>query len=254
MSRQSTTLVYGIHAVSRLLELSPDRVQELAVMGGRGDERLKKLLALAENTGIASAQRSRRELDSLAGSRRHQGVVATTLEAQPLGEDALADILAGNRTPLLLILDGVQDPHNLGACLRSADAAGVDAVIIPKDRSAGLTAVARKVASGAAETVPLIRVTNLARTLRALKSLNIWLIGSDGDAELSLHDQDLSGPLALLLGGEGQGLRRLTKQHCDTLVALPMRGMVESLNVSVATGICLFEALRQRKTCHKSPS
>jgi 23S rRNA (guanosine2251-2'-O)-methyltransferase len=148
--------------------------------------------------------------------------------------------------PFLLILDGVQDPHNLGACLRSADAAGVDAVILPKDRSAPLSATARKVACGAAETVPVIRVTNLARSLRAIRDAGVWLYGAAGDAQQSLYEADLSGPLALVLGGEGRGLRRLTREHCDVLMAIPMAGSVSSLNVSVATGICLFEARRQR--------
>ncbi len=255
MSGISNISIFGIHAVARVLRVSPDRVTALTVLGGRNDERINFILDAAKSAGIAIAKCSRRELDSMAGSRNHQGVVASTCAAQPLGEKSLEDILDRLETdPFLLVLDGVQDPHNLGACLRSADAAGVDAVIVPKDRAAGLTPVARKVASGAAETVPLIRVTNLARTLRGLKKRDIWMIGGDGDAEITLYEQNLSGALALVLGAEGQGLRRLTKQHCDALVALPMLGMVESLNVSVAVGVCLYEALRQRKTCLKSQS
>jgi 23S rRNA (guanosine2251-2'-O)-methyltransferase len=163
-----------------------------------------------------------------------------------LGEGALDELLDKAKTPLLLVLDGVQDPHNLGACLRTADAAGVTAVIVPRDRAAGLSPTVRKVASGAAETVPLIQVVNLARTLRWLKEREIWIIGTDDEAPKSLFETSLTGPMAVVLGAEGQGLRRLTKENCDALISIPMRGVVESLNVSVATGVVLFEALRQR--------
>jgi 23S rRNA (guanosine2251-2'-O)-methyltransferase len=190
---------------------------------------------------------ARTELDERVPGVSHQGVVAEMTVAAALSENELPQFLDGlGKPPLLLILDGVQDPHNLGACLRSADAAGVDAVILPKDRSAPLNATARKVACGAAETVPVVRVTNLARTLRAIRDAGVWLYGAAGEAQQALYDVDLSGPVALVLGGEGKGLRRLTREHCDALMAIPLAGSVSSLNVSVAAGICLFEARRQR--------
>jgi 23S rRNA (guanosine2251-2'-O)-methyltransferase len=187
-------------------------------------------------------------LDRLAGDERHQGACLQIRSAGVLGEGALDDLLdAATTPPFLLVLDGVQDPHNLGACLRTADAVGVTAVIVPKDRAAGMSATVRKVASGAAETVPLIQVTNLARTLRWLKEREIWIVGTDDQADHSLYASKLTGPLAIVLGAEGTGLRRLTRENCDALVSIPMRGVVESLNVSVATGVLLYEALRQRQ-------
>ena len=187
-------------------------------------------------------------LAGLSADTNHQGIVAQTLVHSPLGEDALLQILNQLvQPPLLLVLDGVQDPHNLGACLRTADAAGVDAVIAPRDRAVGLTPVVCKVASGAAERVPFIQVTNLARTLRSLcEDHNIWIIGTAGDADTSLYRSDLTGPLAIVMGAEEKGMRRLTREQCDSLVFLPMAGAVESLNVSVATGVVLYEAVRQR--------
>ena len=239
--------VFGLHAVRSLLERAPGRVRQLWVLDSRQDDKLRDLVGLAEAAHVPVAVRARRALDELAGQGRHQGVLAE-VEAQPvLTEAALPGFLAGlTEPPFLLILDGVQDPHNLGACLRSADAAGVHAVIVPRDKSVGLTPVVRKVACGAAETVPLVAVTNLARTLRDLREAGIWLYGAAGEATDSLYQTRLTGPLGLVLGGEGKGLRRLTREHCDGLFAIPMAGTVESLNVSVATGIALFEARRQR--------
>jgi 23S rRNA (guanosine2251-2'-O)-methyltransferase len=240
--------VFGLHAVHGLLERNPERVTLLMVLESRGDGRVEELLQLAKTAGVAMRRVSRQELDEQVPGVSHQGVLALIGSAPNLGEQDLPELLAGlDHAPFLLILDGVQDPHNLGACLRSADAAGVDVVILPRDRSAPLNATVRKVACGAAETVPLIRVTNLARTLRALRDAGVWLYGAAGEAPKTLYETDLSGPLALLLGGEGKGLRRLTREHCDGLMSIPLAGSVSSLNVSVATGICLFEALRQRR-------
>ncbi len=248
--------VYGIHAVDGLLRHQPRTVRRLWVREGREDRRIAALLELARNQGVPIAQRSRQALDEMADGR-HQGVVAEVVE-EPAGGDgsnlwreeallALVEKRAGGGRPLLiLVLDGVTDPHNLGACLRSADAAGVDAVVLPRDRSADLNATVRKVACGAAEAVPVVRVTNLARSLRALKERGVWLFGTAGEAGQSLYQSDLTLPMALVMGAEGSGLRRLTREACDFLVSLPMAGSVGSLNVSVATGICLFEAVRQR--------
>ena len=177
---------------------------------------------------------------------KHQGVVAQYAAPQNLGEGDLDELLGKVENPLLLVLDGVQDPHNLGACLRSAGAAGVAAVIVPRDRAVGVTAVVRKASAGAADQVPLIRVTNLARTLKTLKDAGVWIVGLAGEAEKSLYEMDLKGPIAIAMGGEGDGLRRLSREHCDYLAKIPMTGIVESLNVSVATGVALFEAVRQR--------
>jgi len=239
--------LYGLHAVQAALERAPDSVTELWVDNKRHDQRMAQILALAEQAGITVHTVGKRELEAMAAAGRHQGVVARSAAPQRFQEadlDALLDRL--DTHPFLLVLDGVTDPHNLGACLRSADAAGVQAIIAPKDRAATLTPTAIKVASGAAQTVPFVQVTNLSRTLRDLKERGIWLVGLDGHADQTLYATDLNGPLALVMGAEGQGLRRLTKEHCDFLVNIPMAGTVESLNVSVATGICLFEALRQR--------
>jgi 23S rRNA (guanosine2251-2'-O)-methyltransferase len=241
--------IYGLHAVTALLESEPRQVSALWVLDSRRDERLSRVLALAERTGVAVTRLPRPELDALAPGAHHQGVVAEARILPPPDEHGLQALLAGQREPaFLLVLDGVQDPHNLGACLRSANAAGVQAVIVPKDRASGLTPVARKAASGAAETTPLFQVTNLARTLKMLKEQNIWLVALAGEAGQSLYELDLKGPLALVLGAEGGGLRRLTKEHCDFLARLPMASTVESLNVSVAAGIALFEAVRQRQS------
>lgn len=241
------TIVFGLHAVRTLLTQHPERVSQVMVQKGRDDGRVTEVAKLAQQANVRVLARDGQELDRLAAGERHQGVCAHIRSTGVLGEGALDELLDKlDVPPLLLVLDGVQDPHNLGACLRTADAAGVAAVIVPRDRAAGLSPTVRKVASGAAETVPLIQVVNLARTLRWLKERNIWIVGTDDEAPKSVYETDLKGPLALVLGAEGPGLRRLTKESCDALISIPMRGVVESLNVSVATGVVLYEALRQR--------
>lgn len=248
MTKTSEQLVYGMHPVEVLLKQSPQHVQQLYVQSGRQDQRLLNLIKLAEDQRISVKALPRAELDAMVFYDRHQGVVAVcTTKVETSLEMNLESLLANLQEPaFLLILDGVQDPHNLGACLRSANAAGVHAVIAPKDRAVGITPVARKVASGAAELTPFIQVTNLARTLQQLKDAGIWIYGAAEEAEESLYQIDLTGPIALVLGAEGSGLRRLTREHCDKLMRIPTVGRISSLNVSVATGICLFEALRQR--------
>ncbi len=196
--------------------------------------------------GISIQQMGRKALDDKAKGANHQGVIARVKPAKPLNENDLDTILAKHEQPLLLVLDGVTDPHNLGACLRNADAAGVAAVIVPKDKSAPMTATVSKVACGAAETVPLVRVTNLARTMRALQEQGVWFVGTAGEAKHDIYQAKLTGPLAIVMGAEGDGMRRLTRETCDDLIKIPMAGSVSSLNVSVASGICLFEAVRQR--------
>ena len=241
------TVIFGLHAVRTLLQQRPERAALLILQKDRKDARVNELVQLAQARSIKTEWRDGRELDRLAGDERHQGACLQIRSVGVLGEGALDDLLdAATTPPFLLVLDGVQDPHNLGACLRTADAVGVTAVIVPKDRAAGLSATVRKVASGAAETVPLIQVTNLARTLRWLKEREIWIVGTDDQAPHTLYEAKLTGPLAVVLGAEGTGLRRLTRENCDALVSIPMRGVVESLNVSVATGVLLYEALRQR--------
>jgi len=238
--------VFGIHAVEALLQRQSNQIEMLWLQQGRGDERMQSLTDHARALGIRCELLPREELDKkVEGS--HQGVIALCKPAQVLRERDLVAILETlEQPPLLLILDGVTDPHNLGACLRSADAAGVDAVIAPKDNSASLNATVRKVACGAAEVVPFIQVTNLARTMKDLQQRGVWITGTTGDAEQNLFEADLRGPVALVMGAEGKGMRRLTTEHCDYLVKLPMAGSVSSLNVSVATGISLFEIVRQR--------
>lgn len=236
---------YGIHTVAALVERSPERIESLQILEGRSDKRMQELLNAAERAQIHIVRVSRDALDKY--EIKHQGVVALLSNNFEHKEADLKQLIERTEKPLLLILDGVTDPHNLGACLRSADAAGVTAVIAPRDNAASLTPVVRKVASGAAEAVPFIQVTNLARTLRDLQEWGVWIVGTAGEADTFIYDQDLSGPIAIAMGAEGSGLRRLTREHCDFLVKLPMAGTVSSLNVSVATGICLFEAVRQRR-------
>ncbi|MEJ2645529.1 MAG: 23S rRNA (guanosine(2251)-2'-O)-methyltransferase RlmB [Gammaproteobacteria bacterium] len=239
--------VFGIHAVEAALAEGAGRCRVLWVQEGASKARLGRLMDEARAAGIKVEGVPRRVLDELVDGARHQGVVAEVQARGAADEAGLSDMLDRLGEPaLLLVLDGVQDPHNLGACLRSADAAGVHGVIIPKDRAAGLTAVVRKVACGAAETVPVFAVTNLARTLRNLKDSGVWLYGAAGEAQQTIYELDLKGPVALVLGSEGKGLRRLTREHCDALARIPMVGQVESLNVSVAAGVLLFEARRQR--------
>lgn len=239
--------VFGLHAVKALLERNPRRVKSLWLQRGRLDERMQAISALAEQAAIPLQRVAVEQLDE-ASQGVHQGVLAQVLPSQLWSEEMLGHLLDKLETPpLLLMLDGVTDPHNLGACLRTADAAGVQAVIIPRDKSAGLTPVVRKVACGAAETVPLVAVTNLARCLKRLQQRGLWVVGAAGEAEQLIYQVDFSVPSVLVMGAEGSGLRRLTREHCDYLARLPMAGSVSSLNVSVATGICLFEAVRQRQ-------
>lgn len=246
----STALIVGVHAVVSILNHSPERVQELWLSNKRDDERLRSVEAAAEKAGKAVLRVPVESLEDKAPGMPHQGVVAIVEPAPVRGEGFLDELLEGfedsDKKPLLLVLDGVTDPHNLGACLRTADAAGVAAVIAPRDRAAGLNATVRKVASGAAETVPFIQVTNLARTLRDIQDRGIWLLGTSDKATGDVYSADFRGGTALVMGAEGKGLRRLTEEHCDVLISIPMAGSVSSLNVSVATGVCLFEAVRQR--------
>jgi 23S rRNA (guanosine2251-2'-O)-methyltransferase len=241
----SPKVLFGFHAVGVRLKTAPQSVIEIYADPTRRDARMRQFLDRAAETGVRVIEADGVRLAKLAGSHGHQGVAA---RVQPLpvahSLDDLLDAVQG--PPLLLVLDGVTDPHNLGACLRVADGAGAHAVIAPKDHAAGINATVAKVASGAAETVPYFMVTNLARTLGELKERNIWCIGTSEDAPKTVHHVDLKGPVALVLGAEGTGMRQLTRKTCDELVAIPMRGAVESLNVSVASGICLYEALRQR--------
>ncbi|CAI2482666.1 23S rRNA (guanosine-2'-O-)-methyltransferase RlmB [Serratia ficaria] len=240
-------IIYGIHAVKALLERDPQRFLEVFILKGRDDRRLQPLIAELEATGIVIQVANRQWLDEKVEGAVHQGIIARVREGRQYQENDLPTLLESVDTPFLLVLDGVTDPHNLGACLRSADAAGVHAVIVPRDRSAQLNATAKKVACGAAENVPLIRVTNLARTLRLLQEMNVWVVGTAGEADHTLYQSKMTGPMALVMGAEGEGMRRLTREHCDELISIPMAGTVSSLNVSVATGICLFEAVRQRR-------
>lgn len=242
-----TDLAIGLHAVRTALGHGADKVRELWFDGKRRDRRLKEVLDLARRAGSTLHAVDKDELDRLTGGANHQGIVARVSTPASLDETALPSLLDKlDQAPMLLILDGVQDPHNLGACLRTADAAGVHALIAPRDHAVGLTPVACKVASGAAGRVPYVQVTNLARTLKQLRDRGIWLVGTADEAEQDLYSADLRGPLGVIMGSEGKGMRRLTREHCDLLVSLPMRGVVESLNVSVATGVVLYEALRQR--------
>ena len=241
------SIIFGLHAVSALLQNQPERVERLCVQKERQDKKIEALIELAKDHSLVVELCSKQALDKMSQNANHQGVIAFCRKQSGLGEGDLAGLLDGlDEAPFLLILDGVQDPHNLGACFRSADAAGVHAIIAPKDKSVGITPVVSKVACGAAETVPFVQVTNLARTLEFLKERGIWIYGAGMEAASTLYQTDLSGPIALVLGAEGTGLRRLTRELCDGLVKIPMRGTVESLNVSVAAGILLFEALRQR--------
>jgi 23S rRNA (guanosine2251-2'-O)-methyltransferase len=240
-------IVYGLHAVEAVLDNPFRTVFSLYINQERKDKRLEKLLTNAKLKGIAVIDMKPQTMKQNFSKINHQGVIAHVSKLPNFTEQDLDALLDLNTRPLLiLILDGVTDPHNLGACLRSADAVGVNFVIIPKDNSAPITAVVNKVACGATETVPLIRVTNLARTMERLKQAGVWLYGAAGEAETSLYALNTTGHLGIVLGAEGTGLRRLTREHCDGLFSIPMQGSVSSLNVSVATGVCLYEVLRQR--------
>ena len=238
-------MIFGFHAVTARLRHEASSVEEIYVDSSREDRRMQELLRAAKAVNVRIIQADDTRLSNIVGTRRHQGVVAKAGELSLARNlDELLDAIEG--PPLILILDGITDPHNLGACLRVADGAGAHAVIAPKDRAVGLNATAAKVASGAAETVPYITVTNLARTLRDLKERDIQLIGTTEDAEKGLYEANFTGGAALVMGSEGEGMRRLTRETCDLLVSVPMFGSVESLNVSVAAGVCLYEARRQR--------
>lgn len=235
--------IYGIHAVQSLLEHAGENIQQISIIADKPNARLQSLIDTARRLQIAVVICSRSELDQLVQGAKHQGIVALMTSAQtPV---SLEQLLAQKPNPFLLVLDGIQDPHNLGACLRVADAAGVDAVIAPKDRAVKLTPTVRKVACGAAETVPFITVTNLSRTLQQLQDYGVWVYGAAGEAEQTVYEVKLSRPIALVLGAEGAGLRRLTRDSCDQLLRIPMLGTVDSLNVSVAAGIFCFEVVRQ---------
>lgn len=241
-------ILFGFHAVLSRMRQHSTSIQEILIDRDRVDARMKDLLNMADSAGVRVMQVERSRLDGMAGiNGRHQGVIARVVDT-PIPYKDIHDILESDLTepPFFLVLDGVEDPHNLGACLRVADAMGVHAVIAPKDRAVGLNATVRKVASGAAETVPFIAVTNLARTLRELKDAGVTVVGTTMDAPSSLLNTKLDGPIAIVLGSEGEGIRRLTAETCDTLVTIPMYGSVESLNVSVASGMCLYEVRRQR--------
>ena len=245
----SPKVLFGFHAVGVRMKTAPKSIIEVYFESTRRDARMRQFIERAKEAGVRLIEADAVRIAKLAGSHGHQGVAARVEEIKDTRTlDELLDDLeeAGVASPLLLVLDGVTDPHNLGACLRVADGAGVHAVIAPKDHAAGINATVAKVASGAADTVPYYMVTNLARTLNELKERNIWVVGTSGDAGKSLYQMDLRTPTALVLGAEGPGMRQLTRKTCDELVHLPMRGAVESLNVSVASGVCLYEALRQR--------
>ncbi len=240
-----TKVIYGFHAVGVRLKTAAQSILEIYVDMSRRDARMRQFIDKAKESGVRLIEADSARLVSMGGSLGHQGVVARVSEVKPIHSlDDLLDSLS--EAPLLLVLDGITDPHNLGACLRVADGAGVHAVIAPKDHAVGINATVAKVASGAAETVPYLMVTNLARTLGELKERNIWCIGTSGDAPKSIYQMDLKTPTALVLGAEGSGMRQLTRKSCDELAHIPMRGAVESLNVSVASSVCLYEALRQR--------
>ena len=245
MSKQE--YVYGIHAVKALLEEEPERIIEGYALRGRDDARLQEIIAAFRKLDLRVTEVTRKALDEKVFGGTHQGIVVRVKSLKERGDNALWDFLDGlGEKPFLLMLDNVTDTHNLGACLRNCDGAGVDAVIVPKDNSAPLSPAAKKVASGAAETIPVFYVTNLARTMRELKDRNIYIVGTAGETDKMLYDADLKGALAVVMGAEDTGMRRLTRENCHELVKIPMYGKVTSLNVSVATGVVLYEAVRQR--------
>ncbi len=251
-NRVKKEFIFGFHAISALLKSHPERICQLYRQEGREDQRIQTILQLADTHDIPIQTLSKLKCDEWSNDAVHQGVLAEVKISKQLSERDLfalleQRILDETRPPFLLVLDEVQDPHNLGACLRSANAAGVDAVVIPQNRSVSMTPSVRKIAAGAAEMTPLFIVTNLAITLEKLKGFGVWCYGLDQSGSQLIYDTTLTGALALVLGAEGKGLRRLTKERCDGLIAIPMAGSVSSLNVSVAAGICLFEAVRQRQ-------
>ena len=246
----SPKVLFGFHAVGVRLKMAPQSIIEIHFEPTRRDARMRQFIDRVKEAGVRLIESDSLRIAKLAGSHGHQGVAARvqTIEQVHSLDELLENLEAsGTAQPLILVLDGITDPHNLGACLRVADGAGAHAVIAPKDHAAGINATVAKVASGAAETMPYFMVTNLARTLNELKERNIWIIGTSDDAEKTIYEVDLKGPVALVLGAEGAGMRQLTRKTCDELVSIPMLGAVESLNVSVASGVCLYEALRQRR-------
>jgi 23S rRNA (guanosine2251-2'-O)-methyltransferase len=241
-------IIYGLHSVLALAQKNSQQIDEILIQEKRKDRRVQEILQLAKQKQVRINFVTHSILDNLCETKNHQGIIAKVKQVANKTECDLMQLLDELKAPaFLLIIDGVQDPHNLGACLRTADAAGVHAVIVPQDRATGLTPVVRKVASGAAENIPFIPVPNLVRTINKLQEMGIWLVGADDQAKTSIFTVDLTGPIAIVVGAEGTGLRRLTKQHCDYLAHIPMAGSVASLNVSVATGVCLFETVRQRE-------
>jgi 23S rRNA (guanosine2251-2'-O)-methyltransferase len=245
----SGELLFGIHSVDAALTHDPKNILELYIESDSHNARLKELSERARELGVKPHSRPREALDRMTGGARHQGAVARYNAPPPRSENELSALIEkAGKDALLLVLDGVTDPHNLGACLRSADAAGVTAVIAPKDKAVGITPTVRTASAGAADHIPFVAVTNLARTLKALKEQGVWLVGLADDAAQDFYAVDLKGPIAIVMGSEGEGMRRLTRESCDFLAHIPMRGAVESLNVSVATGVALFEVLRQRGT------
>lgn len=244
-------LVFGIHAINEMMQRSPERFIELWLLKGRDDERILPIINMARKYGVAIQFLHRKTLDEKSGGYQHQGVIARVKPGKQYTDADLEDIIEQatktGQQPFILVLDGVTDPHNLGACLRNADASGVQAIVVPKDNAVKINPTVRKVAVGAAETIPLVQVTNLSRALKAMKNLGLWIVGTAGEAEHDIYDCQLKGPIALVMGAEDKGMRRLTRENCDQLIKLPMAGSVSSLNVSVAAGICLFEIVRQRK-------
>ena len=245
MAKQSHDLIYGIHAVEAVIRNQPENVLQVFVQQGRNDNRITSILSIAKNSGISVQAISNDKLKEKCPKSRHQGVVAEVRRNK--GNAVTIESLLDKEELLLLILDEVQDPHNIGACLRTADAVGADAVIVSKNRSPELTAVMRNVASGAAETVPYVMVSNLAQTLDKIKESNVWVIGTSGEASQTIYDTRVNKRMALVMGSEGKGMRRLTTEACDELVSIPMQGTVESLNISVATAVCLYEIRRQQQ-------
>ena len=253
MSDKKIHFIYGLHAVESAIKNDASNILGVSYASGRSDKRLNSLLALIKSENIPIESLERVELDKLVNSTKHQGIVAKyQRDKKQFGESDLTELLNTVTEPaLLLVLDGITDPHNLGACLRSAEAAGVHGVIIPKDKAADITPIVYKVSAGAAERLPVFRVTNLSRTLDKLKQAGVWITGTDGETDQVIFQANLTGPTALVMGSEGKGMRRLTKEACDQLIKIPMSGQMESLNVSVATGVCLFEIVRQRQNLLK---
>jgi 23S rRNA (guanosine2251-2'-O)-methyltransferase len=242
----SERIIYGINTVRQALRRRPDQLLRVYLLSDLGQKRLGRFVDELRQESVAIEKVSDDELEKLTGTNKHQGVAAALLGSGPMDDHEALEYLEGLREPLILVLDSIEDPRNYGACLRTAEGAGADLVVSGRSRGVDITPVVSKVASGAAESQPIARVANLARFLKALRDMNIWIVGADEQGSDTLFEANLTGPLAIVMGAEGKGLRRLTREHCDTLVRLPMHGSVESLNISVAAGICLYEAVRQR--------